>query len=192
MPDNDASSPADICGCGEAAGRKREPGPDRRVRVLLPLPLPGALDYMAPEGTAWLEPGRFVRVPLGSRSLVGVVWEGSGGELPTGALKPVLELLPVAPLRIELRRFIERVAAYTIPPPGMILRMAMSARAALQPSRPRRLCALASAGCAALCSAAPGKHLTPARRRVLETLRDRLTITGAEPARPPRRWYRVG
>ena len=78
MPDNDASSPADICGFGEAAGRRGAPGADGCVRVLLPLPLPATLDYLAPERTTRLEHGCFVRVPLGTRSLVGVVWEGSG------------------------------------------------------------------------------------------------------------------
>src|SRR5438477_9841626 len=119
MPDNDASSPADVCDCGEAAEGESAPGSARRVRVLLPLPLPAALDYLAPERMPWPEPGRFVRVPLGTRSLVGVVWEGSNGEPPAGALKPVLELLPVPPLRSELRRFVERVAVYTMSPPGM-------------------------------------------------------------------------
>src|SRR5882724_5617604 len=98
MPDNDASSPADVCGFGEVVQPKTEPGADRCVRVLLPMPLPAALDYLAPEGAASPEPGSFVRVPLGSRTLVGVVWEGTGGDLPAGALKPVLELLPAPPL----------------------------------------------------------------------------------------------
>jgi primosomal protein N' (replication factor Y) (superfamily II helicase) len=183
MPDNDASSPADSCDCGEAAGRKGEPGSDRRVRVLLPLPLPAALDYLAPEGTASPEPGSFVRVPLGTRSLVGVVWEGTEGELPAGRLRPLLEILTLPQLRPELRRFVERVAAYTMAPLGMVLRMTMGVAAALEPPRPRRLCALASAGCTALSGATPGTHLTPARSRVLETLRNRPPLTVAELAR---------
>src|SRR4029077_19720132 len=48
----------------------------------------------------------------------------------------------------------------------------------LEPSRTRRLCALASAGCAAL-----GTHLPPARKRVLETLRNRPPLAVAELAR---------
>ena len=69
MPDDHASSPRQ---------RRPEPGlPARRVRVLLPLPLPEALDYLAPEGSAPPEPGAFVRVPLGQRSLAGVVWDGA-------------------------------------------------------------------------------------------------------------------
>ena len=51
-----------------------------RLRVLLPLPLPGALDYRAVAGEAALEPGRFVRVNLGPRKLIVVVWEGEGDD----------------------------------------------------------------------------------------------------------------
>jgi primosomal protein N' (replication factor Y) (superfamily II helicase) len=183
MPDNDASSPADICDWGEAGRRESRPGAACRVRVLLPLPLPAALDYLAPEGAVSPEPGSFVRVPLGTRSLVGVVWEGTEGELPAGHLRPLLEILPLPQLRPELRRFVERVAAYTMAPLGMVLRMTMGVAAALEPPRPRRLCALASAGCAALSGAAPGTHLTAARRRVLETLQYRPPLAVAELAR---------
>ena len=45
----------------------------RRVRVLLPLPLRDAFDYRVPDGMPPPEAGHFVRVPLGSRNLVGVV-----------------------------------------------------------------------------------------------------------------------
>src|SRR5712671_2040975 len=183
MPDSDASSPADICDCGEAARPESRPEAACRLRVLLPLPLPAALDYLVPEGAVSPEPGSFVRVPLGTRSLVGVVWEGTEGELPAGHLRPLLDILPLPQLRPELRRFVERVAAYTMAPLGMVLRMTMGVAAALEPSRPRRLCALASAGCAALSGAALGTHLTPARKRVLETLRNRPPLAVAELAR---------
>ena len=183
MPEDDASSPADICGCAAAAWRESELDADRYVRVLLPLPLPAVLDYLAPQGTAVPEPGSFVRVPLGTRRLVGVVWDGAGGELQAERLKPVLEALPVPPLRPELRRFVERVSAYTMTAPGMVLRMTMSVPEALEPARARRLCTLASGAAAALCSGAPGHRLTPARRRVLEALRDGASLAAAELAR---------
>src|SRR5713101_6428941 len=38
-----------------------------RVRVMLPLPLPEPLDYLVPDGTAFPQPGNFVRVTLGPR-----------------------------------------------------------------------------------------------------------------------------
>jgi primosomal protein N' (replication factor Y) (superfamily II helicase) len=138
------------------------------VRVLLPLPLPAALDYRAPEEQPLPAPGSFVRVPLGPRLLAGVVWdrEADGAALPAERLKPLRDSLPAPPLRSELRRFVERVAAYTMAPPGMVLRMAMSIPEALEAPRPRRLCALSDA------ANRDGLRLTPQRRRVLDLLRD--------------------
>src|SRR5438128_2225653 len=77
----------------------------RRLRVMLPLPLPEPLDYLMPDGASLPEHGSFVRVELGPRRLVGVVWDGNSGKVPVERLKPVLEVLPTAPLRPELRRF---------------------------------------------------------------------------------------
>src|ERR1700680_1582486 len=102
-----------------------------RGRGLLPLPLPAALDYRAPDGEVAPEPGQFVRVTLGTRQLIGVAWEGEGDDVPEARLKPIAEILPPPPLPAELRRFIERVASYTLAPPGMVLSMAMRSEAAL-------------------------------------------------------------
>src|SRR5947209_18681879 len=143
------------------------PEPARRIRVLLPVPLPDALDYLAPENPPLPEPGAFVRVSLGSRRLIGVVWEGEADGVPEDRLKPIVEVLPTPPLRPELRRFIDRVAAYTLAPPGAVLRMAISVEEALLPPAPRRVCAATPAGLAALAEPAGGKQLTAARRRVL-------------------------
>src|SRR6201986_4783212 len=165
MPDDHASS--------------REPSPIgvsqqevlvRRVRVLLPLPLPEALDYLAPEGTSPPEPGSFVRVTLGQRSRTGVVWDGVADELPEERLKPIIETLPTPRLQPELRRFVERVAAYTMAPPGAVLRMTMSVPEALQSPRLRRLCGLSKTGAPALGGAASKTRLPPARRGVIEVL----------------------
>ena len=155
-----------------------------RLRVMLPLPLSEALDYLAPQGIAPPEPGSFVRVELGSRKVVGVVWEGSAGdELPLDRLKPIVDVLPAPPLRPEMRRFVERVSAYTLSPPGMVLKMAMSVEEALLPRAPRRVCVMTPAGIAALESAEAGQKLTPARRRVLQALRDEGACAAAELAR---------
>ena len=133
-----------------------------------------------PAGMAPPEPGSFVRVPLGGRSLVGVVWDGAGGELAADRLKPIAEILPTRALTPDLRRFVERVAAYTMAPPGAVLRMAMSvaggvaaaaAAAALRHHRGRAR----RAG-----RRPPATSLTPARRRVLEVLRDAPPLPAAE------------
>src|SRR4029077_18396676 len=121
-----------------------------RVRVLLPLPLPFALDYRVPDDQASPEPGSFVRVSLGTRQLIGVVWGGDTDDVPRERLKPIAEVLPAPPLPAELRHFIERVAAYTLAPPGMVLSMAMRSEAALLAPPPRRVCAITEEGLEAL------------------------------------------
>jgi primosomal protein N' (replication factor Y) len=185
MPDSRANS---------AAGTDREsdrPLAAQPVRVMLPLPLPAPLDYLVPDGAAVPEPGSFVRVSLGSRRVIGVVWDGadeesgeeSGSAVPVERLKPITEILPTPKLRPELRRFVERVAAYTLSAPGAVLRMAMSVEEALLPPPPRLVCAATPAGLAALAEPSPQTPLTAARRRVLETLRDGSAWSVAEAAR---------
>jgi primosomal protein N' (replication factor Y) len=172
-----ADRPANCASLAEA------PFEARRVRVLLPLPLPAALDYRVPPGETTPDPGRFVRVTLGPRQLIGVAWEGEPDEVAAERLKPIVELLPTPPLPAELRHFIDRVAAYTLSPPGMVLSMAMRSEAALLPPTPRRVCAITKAGTAALAESPPSKRLTPGRRRVLEMLRDGPAASIAETAR---------
>src|SRR5215470_11964662 len=99
------------------------------LAILLPLPLAGSYDYLG-EG---LGPGDFVAVPLGRRETIGVVWGSGTGEVADAKLKPVIAKLDVPPLPEVTRRFVDRVAAYTLAPPGAVLRMAMSVSAALEP-----------------------------------------------------------
>src|ERR1700688_2102532 len=110
-------------------------GFQQRLAVLLPLPLAGAYDYGVPEGLA-LKAGDFVRVPLGSREAIGVVWGEASGEVALGKLKAVAARLDAPPLPEAERRFIDWVAHYTLSPPGVVLRMAMSAARALEPPPP--------------------------------------------------------
>ena len=128
-----------------------------RVSVLLPLPLEGPYDYEA-AADAPLAPGDFVHVPLGGRTLVGVVWGAAKGDVEPQKLKRVIERLPVPPLREELRRLVDWVANYTLSPPGAVLRMAMSVPGALAPARGVTAYALGENGRAAL--AAGGDSLT--------------------------------
>ncbi|HEX2115548.1 MAG TPA: primosomal protein N' [Alphaproteobacteria bacterium] len=151
-----------------------------RVRVLLPLPLEGAYDYKAARGVG-LAPGDFVRVPLGSRHVNGVVWDDvakADDSVPDEKLKKVAERLDVPPMSQAMRRFVEWVAAYTMTPPGAVLRMAMSVEAALE--RPRPLPAFALSPLAPD-HGAPQQlepRLTAARRTVLRCLRNGGPQTG--------------
>ena len=96
-----------------------------RVGVLLPLPLGGAYDYRVGEGLS-LEAGDFVSVPLGPRQVTGVVWGPGSGQVAEEKLKEVLGPLEAPPLPDQSRRFVDWVAAYTLYPPGAVLKMAMS------------------------------------------------------------------
>src|ERR1700680_1025392 len=89
MPDRHASSSA----ATDDAGSARD---DDRVSVLLPLPLAGAYDYLAPREMA-LKLGDFVSLPLGSNEILGVVWGAATGDVAAAKLKPVAERLD-APL----------------------------------------------------------------------------------------------
>jgi primosomal protein N' (replication factor Y) len=151
-----------------------------RVSVLLPLPLDGAYDYEVPAETT-LAAGDFVRVPLGGRTVTGVVWGAATGEVDAARLKAVIERLPARPLKEELRRLVEWVANYTLAPPGAVLRMAMSVPDALLPPRNMPGFALGDKGRAAL--GLSGESLSPARRRVLTLLADGPPLPASDLAR---------
>ena len=99
--------------------------------MLLPLPLADAYDYSVPDGLE-VAAGHFVVVPLGKRETVGVVWGEGSGEVAPGKLRDIADVLPALPMAEPLRRFVDWVAAYTLAPPGAVLRMAMSVPSALE------------------------------------------------------------
>src|SRR5476649_194183 len=145
----------------------------RTVKVLLPLPLADAYDYSVPEGLE-VAPGAFVIVPLGKRETLGVVWGDGTGEVAPEKLRDIIEILPALPMADALRRFIDWVSAYTLAPPGAVLRMAMSSTSALEAPKTELVYRHAeSAGDTEL-------KLTSARRRVLAALKDGPAMPVAE------------
>ncbi|MBL8589205.1 MAG: primosomal protein N' [Methylobacteriaceae bacterium] len=128
------------------------------VDVLTPVAVDTAWSYRVPPGLA-LEPGDFVDAPLGTRATTGVVWatrqiEGAG----PNNLKLVTAKRDLPPLRAELRRFVDWVAAWTLAPRGLVLRMATRAPEGAGPEPVRVGVRLAGP---------PPERLTPARTRVL-------------------------
>lgn len=109
--------------------------------MLVPLALPAPYDYLVPEG-ARVSPGTFVVVPLGPVKYAAAVWRRPEGaappKIPRKRLREILGVLdgvpPLPPLSLD---FAEWVADYTLTPPGMVLRMMMSATAAFEPPPPR-------------------------------------------------------
>jgi len=149
---------------------KEGSGRQRRVAVMLPYPL-GPYDYTVPADLDLVD-GDYVGVPLGPREVLGVVWGEARGDVALSKVKPVAEVFPTPPMPEIHRRFIEWVAAYTLSPPGAVLRMSLTAPKALAPPVPsiayRRNDSL------------PDVMLTPARRRVLEALEERGTGSAPE------------
>src|SRR5690348_17134027 len=105
-----------------------------RHAVLLPYPFPGPFDYRAPAGLE-AGPGDYVAAPLGTREVLGVVWGAGTGDVAESKLKPISERFDVPPMPEAHRRFIDWVAAYTLSPPGTVLRMSLTAPRALEPPR---------------------------------------------------------
>ena len=145
-----------------------------RVSVMLPLPLAGAYDYGVPAGLE-LADGDFVRVPLGGRQVAGVVWGAGSGAVAPEKLKQVSARLQVPRLDPVARRFVEWVAAYTLSPPGAVLKMVMSVPAALDPPAPVVAYALGAD--------AAEVRMTKARRRVLDVLAEGPPRPGPDLAR---------
>jgi primosomal protein N' (replication factor Y) len=131
------------------------------VPVLVPMPAPGPYSYAVPEDMV-VEPGSVVQVPLGPRQVIGVVWdEGDGGgkAVDPKKLRPITKLFDCPPLKTEMRRFIDWVAAYTLSPPGLVARMALRAPAAFDPEPMIEGLRLTEGR---------PERLTPARERVIE------------------------
>src|SRR4051794_10716389 len=87
-----------------------------RASVLIPLALFTAYDYALPQGGFTPPLGAFVSVPLGRRSVTGVVWGDGDARIDAAKLKQIEAELPVPALPDISRRFIEWVASYNMAP----------------------------------------------------------------------------
>jgi primosomal protein N' (replication factor Y) len=136
------------------------------VDVLVPVALNQTYSYRVPRGME-LKAGDLVGVPLGPREVLAVVWAENANPDPRlhNRLKDVSEKLDVPPLKGELRSLVDWVSSYTLSARGMVLRMTLRMGEHLGPDRMRMGVRLIGE---------PPKRLTPARRRVIELLSDRL------------------
>ena len=136
---------------------------------MLPYPFAGPFDYLVPAGLE-VRPGDIVMVPLNRREEAGIVWDHPANENPIAAnrLKSVIAVVDTPPMRADLRRLIDWMAAYTLSPPGEVMRMALRV---LRPDiRPVLGWMRAPAPSATGTPAPTGARLTGARQRVLERL----------------------
>ncbi|WP_300535708.1 DEAD/DEAH box helicase, partial [uncultured Mameliella sp.] len=131
------------------------------VGVLTTQPLDRVLDYRAPEGGCWR--GAFVEVPLGPRKVLGVVWGPGRGDFDASKIRAVNRVLDVAPMRDELRAFIEKAAAYTLTPLPAMLRLATRAPGLGDPPSMRKVYRLGEG---------EPPRMTEARTRVIDAARE--------------------
>lgn len=152
-----------------------EPGQNDARKAIADVLVPVAVDhpysYRIPAGLRVAE-GDFVAVSLGTRQASGVVWLLRDGDADN--LKPVASRLDLPPLPPRLRAFIDWVAAWTLAPRGMVLRMATRA-AEEAGDEPMRIGLR-------LTGAAPNRA-TPARQRVLEAAEGGIATSKADLAR---------
>ncbi|MEC9347227.1 MAG: primosomal protein N' [Pseudomonadota bacterium] len=141
------------------------PAAPPRVKVLLPLPLAGAYDYLVDDDAPPPAPGTVVSVPLGPRVVAGVVWDDDdqgARDVDTARLKPLAAVHPdLPPLDRVTRRFVDWVASYYLRPAGDVLAMVLRRYGNARPPRP------------VVVHRPTGdmpQRMTPARRRVLEQL----------------------
>ena len=105
-----------------------------RVRLLVFNAVLHALDYRVPEGMP-VAPGSVVVAPLGPRQIIGIVWEPerlATSEVPDSKLRPLIGVVPVPPLKAELRRLVEWTADYYCASLASVARMVLASGGALR------------------------------------------------------------
>jgi primosomal protein N' (replication factor Y) len=83
-----------------------------------------------------LTPGTLVRVPLGTRVVIGAVWDDPPD--PAIRARPVAEVLDFPPLPDVMRQFIDWVAAYTLAKRGEVLALGLKPSLLAEPARRRK------------------------------------------------------
>lgn len=113
----------------------------KRMEVLLPRPFDRGFDYLVPQGMD-IAVGDYVRVPFGSKPMIGVVWGEATSDVPAQKCKNIYEHFDhLPPMSDAMRRFIDWTAAYTLAPRGMVLKMTMpQAEGVMQPQLQTLLC----------------------------------------------------
>lgn len=126
--------------------------------VMVPAPMPSALTYTVAPGQT-IRAGSIVKVPLGTRQVLGIVWGASTADGNAKRLKPITDVMDAPPIRAPLRAFVDWVADWTLSAPGMVARMVTRGEELMQREPP--------VAAVRRCGADPEK-MTVARQKVLE------------------------
>ncbi|MEQ8558281.1 MAG: primosomal protein N' [Henriciella sp.] len=158
----------------ESLARTKPASRMKLARILFPLPLPEPFDYAIPDGMD-VQPGSYVRAPLGKIERTGVVWEvKERAPDDERELKPVLDVFPVPPMTEAMRRFVSFAAKYNVAHPGHVLAMVLRARGGLRPSPTQTLY---------VPTGHRSNRMTDARVKVLDAARETGPTSAAELAR---------
>ncbi|MDR2685583.1 MAG: primosomal protein N' [Rickettsiales bacterium] len=95
------------------------------VRVLLPLPHTDGFDYSI-KFPGPLIPGAFVNVPFMNKTMTGVVMGRGSASLAPEKIKPISEILNIAPLTPADIDWIQRMSDWTMMTQGAVLRLIMN------------------------------------------------------------------
>jgi primosomal protein N' (replication factor Y) len=139
----------------------------RSVPVLVPVPAPVAYSYAVPSDMH-VVPGSIVAVPLGPRTVPGIVWDGDCGGVNPAKLRPIANVFDCPPIDAAMRRFVDWAASWTLSPPGFVARMVLRVPAAFDPEPPLPGIRL---------SDRQPERMTAARARVLEVAADGMAWT---------------
>ena len=189
-----STKPGQLFPAPPSAGAVSDPpyAPAHRVQVLVEAPqhsgLTGPLDYLADQA---LPPGTLVRVPLGRRTVTGLVWDAPTADADAWAvdqLKPVAEVLPdLPPLPPTWRQLVRFASAYYQRSLGEIAMMVLPPElrqldAVQWGRRFKRLTKSLAQPPAATDAPEVLPDLTPEQQTVLDALASSLAPGDAEPA----------
>ena len=139
------------------------------VSVLLPGGAPGPFDYAM--GGHDLKRGDIVRVPLGRREAIGVVWGPGEGGVPAAKMKAVVDRYDVPALPATLTDFVDWMAGYVVASKGAVLSLCLRGGEALAPPRTKILYRRGGL---------EPSRATPQRQRVLAAAADGLARAPSE------------
>ncbi|MFT8736307.1 MAG: primosomal protein N' [Zymomonas mobilis] len=137
----------------------------RRISVLTTNPTLGILTYSLPEEEA-VSLGHIVRIPLGPRQILGMVWEDRAlnqNEIADNRLRPVSKIYNFPAASSSYRKLIRWVSSYYMAPLGAVLRMGLPlSPAAIETKQTKNYYVLKQIS----------PKLTPLRQKALEKLAD--------------------
>ena len=140
------------------------------IYVLLPIPTSsGSYAY---QNEAPLEIGSFVKVPLGNRTEVGIVWEKTDDKtIAKDKIKSVIEKIDIPPLNNDLIKTIKFISGYNLTYLGLVLKMILPNKKILLTQQTEEEYSLNDLN---------NQKITSARKIVIDKLKQHKSLTQSE------------